>query len=92
MSRPSYKRAIQWLANNDDTSWVDGETEVDRYPSVTAALVVDLFDKTEEQVRNDVRRELRLLDAKDAQQSKILAETGLVDISELRLVDYVEDP
>jgi hypothetical protein len=48
-----YKDAIDWIAQNDDTTWVD----IPNDPiSVTGALVVDVFRKSGAQVRNDLRR------------------------------------
>lgn len=46
----SYKQAIQWLVDNDDTEWVVEEG----YLSVTACLVADLFDKDSIKVRIDL--------------------------------------
>lgn len=51
-----YKDAIQWIADNDDTEWVEEDAGTE---SVTAALVADLFSKTTEQVREDIKRALR---------------------------------
>lgn len=50
-----YADAIFWIAANDDTQWLDDEQSG---TSVTAALVADLFSKTDEQVRADIRREV----------------------------------
>ena len=50
----SYKQAIAWMVDNDDTEWAtNGDPG-----SVTAAIVADLFNKTDEQVRADVQRAL----------------------------------
>lgn len=57
--RPSFKAAIQWMADNDDTEWV-GETADDDGPiSVTAALVADLFGADHARVTESLRRALR---------------------------------
>lgn len=57
MARASYKTAIAWIVENDDTEWLDGEADTaDGTESVTAALVADLFEKTGEQVRKDLLR------------------------------------
>jgi hypothetical protein len=48
-----YKDAIYWIAENDDTEWVNDTNPI---ASVTAALVADLFDKTVEQVTKDLRK------------------------------------
>lgn len=55
MKRPGYREAIAWIANNDDTEWL-----LDEFGSisVTAALVADLFDVSEEKLRNDLNREI----------------------------------
>lgn len=45
----SYKQAIEWMVENDDTDWVLGDPQ-----SVTAALVADLFGKSDDQVRKDL--------------------------------------
>ena len=51
----SYRSAIEWMALNDDTEWVkDGEPDCGL--SVTAALVADLFGKTDEKVKRDLAR------------------------------------
>lgn len=52
-----YRAAIRWMADNDDTEWVKEQT--DPSPAVTAALVADIYDRTTEEVLNDLRRELR---------------------------------
>lgn len=41
--RASYPRAVQWLAYNDDCSWID---ERDDCLSVAACLVCGLWDKS----------------------------------------------
>lgn len=52
MKRASYRDAIQWLAGNDDTSWLD---EADGL-SIAAGLVADLFGVDAERVRRDATR------------------------------------
>lgn len=52
----SYKRAISWLACNDDNEWL---REAEPLLSVTASLVQDLWGKAEEQLRTDLISELR---------------------------------
>lgn len=60
MKRPGYREAIRWIVYNDDTEWVRAdEDEGDPMISVTAALVIDLFDVSEERFMADLRRELR---------------------------------
>lgn len=52
----SYKKAIRWLAGNDDNEWLRGETPM---VSVTASLVMDLWGKSETQLMKDITAELR---------------------------------
>ncbi len=57
MKRASYRDAINWIAYNDDTTWLDdvlGDGKI--CPSVTASLVADLFDVTPEKLIKDLRR------------------------------------
>jgi hypothetical protein len=65
MKRPSYRAAIEWIAENDDTTWLDPEewfTDIhgEREPpySVTAVLVADLFDVPPLRVAKDLQRKL----------------------------------
>lgn len=51
----SYKQAIAWMVENDDTEWVLGDPQ-----SVTAALVADLFGKDDDTVRRDLFKALQL--------------------------------
>ena len=51
-----YAAAIDWIAGNDDTEWVAEEEDC---PSVTAALVADIYGKTEAVVRADLIRALK---------------------------------
>jgi hypothetical protein len=48
-----YKDAIDWIAQNDDTTWIDTPNDP---ISVTGALVAVLFRKSDAQVRKDLRR------------------------------------
>jgi hypothetical protein len=54
--RPSYLKAIRWIALNDDTSWLDDEVGGEVIPSVTSSLVMDVFNKTEREIIRDLRR------------------------------------
>ncbi len=57
--RPSYRRALQWIADNDDNNnWLRTMTDEEMIPSVTACLVADLFGKTEEAMIRDLRKVL----------------------------------
>ena len=54
-----YADAIQWMADNDDTEWVDNDPNAGGGAlSVTASLVADVFGKTDDQVRADLKRAL----------------------------------
>ncbi len=55
MARPSYKMAIQWIAENDDTFFLESDDPI----SVTAAFVADLWNKTDQQVCTDIRKALK---------------------------------
>lgn len=48
----SYKAAVRWIAENDDTDWLDDNVGG---MSVTACMVSDLFDRNEETVTKDIR-------------------------------------
>ncbi len=54
--RVSYRAAVTWIAENDDTAWLDDDEPI---LSVTASMVADLFDKTEVQITGDLRRALK---------------------------------
>ena len=56
MKRASYREAIFWIANNDDTDWLDDQSPM---LSVTASLVMDLFAVSEERLIADIRREIK---------------------------------
>lgn len=57
-----YQDAINWIADNDDTEFVrDAETSSDYLLSVTATLVRDLWDKTDDEILRDLRKALRRL-------------------------------
>lgn len=50
-----YADAIRWIAENDDCDWLDSN---DGIISVTASMVSDLFNKSDEEVIKDLRREV----------------------------------
>lgn len=54
--RPGYREAVEWIAANDDCFWTD---EPEHGMSVTASMVRDLWDKTDEQVTKDITRKWR---------------------------------
>lgn len=55
-----YKDAIEWIALEDDTNFLD---DADNSPlSVTATMVRDLWNKTEQQVRKDILAALARLE------------------------------
>lgn len=55
MTRPSYKRALEWLALNDDCYWLRSSEPM---LSVATALVADLFSKDDETTRKDLIKAL----------------------------------
>lgn len=54
--RVSYRAAVAWIAEIDDTTWLDDEGPI---LSVTASMVAYLFDKTDGQIIGDLRRALK---------------------------------
>lgn len=57
----SYKAAIQWIAEEDDTDFLD-DVEDSEAMSVTGSMVADLFNKDHDTVRKDLRRALAKLE------------------------------
>lgn len=55
MRRPSYRAAIFWIAENDDTDCVNARP---LYPSVSMSLIADLFGVDDTRVISDVKRYL----------------------------------
>jgi hypothetical protein len=53
MARMGYRASLQWLLDNDDTEWLDSSPDM---PSVTCALVADIFGKDTETVTADLQR------------------------------------
>lgn len=82
MRRASYREAIQWIADNDDTEWLtdaeeaswdDGEYTLDNtVPSVTLCLVMDLFDVELHKAVTDLKKALdkRTMQAKPCRCGK----------------------
>ena len=61
--RPSYRRALCWLVCNDDCEWLaDPEPAI----SVTAAMVSDMFGKSDEVVIRDLRKMRAQINQEDA--------------------------
>ena len=56
--RASYRDAIDWITQNDDTEWLHDEGD-DLIPSVTACLVADVFGRTAEEVTTDLRKAMK---------------------------------
>jgi hypothetical protein len=52
----SYIAAIEWIAYNDDTEFLDGGEGYS--PSVTLCLVADIFGRTIEEAEKDLRAEM----------------------------------
>lgn len=55
----SYREAINWLANNDDCYWLGDRDISGPILSVAASLVRDLWNKQEEVLAKDLRKELK---------------------------------
>ena len=55
MKRASYREAIEWIACNDDTEFLDADDPA-MMISVTAALVRDIFGVEEVKLLRDLRR------------------------------------
>lgn len=55
MKRASYREAVAWIALNDDTEWLEDEKPM---ISVTVALVMDIFDVSEDKIVSDLRRKI----------------------------------
>jgi hypothetical protein len=53
MKRASYKTAVEWMAYNDDTTWLDEDEPI---ISVSAALVRDIFEVDDAKLFKDLRR------------------------------------
>ena len=62
MKRPSYREAVEWLALNDDTTWVEFSPESgDGSISVSGALACDLFGVEDSRLRKDLQAKLAIL-------------------------------
>lgn len=48
-----YRAALRWMLDNDDTEWLK---DTDPAISVTAAIVADIYDRTNDEVIVDLRR------------------------------------
>jgi hypothetical protein len=57
--RRSYRRALAWIVENDDTEWLAPDDDGQVIPSVTASLVADLFGHSDEKVARDLQREMK---------------------------------
>lgn len=53
VKRVGYREMLNWIAYNDDTCFLEDDDECGAM-SVTAVMLMHLFDKTEEQVRKDL--------------------------------------
>src|SRR5687767_8100100 len=57
MRRPGYREAVRWIAENDDTQWLEEpDPEGGYFYSVTCAMVADLFDKDQKEVAADISK------------------------------------
>jgi hypothetical protein len=55
MKPPSYKRAIAWIIDNDDTEWLKDEEPT---CSVTATFLADMFGLDDQRVTRDLKAAL----------------------------------
>ena len=53
----SYKRAISWIAHNEDLSYIDKAAEGRDAVPVTVAFCADMFGKEDTKVAQDVLKE-----------------------------------
>lgn len=58
MARPSYTTAIEWVASNDDCYWLGDYDNHGPILSVTAAMVRDLWDVSDDKLIYDLRKAL----------------------------------
>lgn len=57
---PSYKNAIDWIAQNDDCEWLgDCSSPQGVTLSISARFVRDLWFKDDERLVNDVKKALK---------------------------------
>ena len=61
MKRASYREAIRWIADNDDTEFMDKYAELGDavIESVTVSIVIDIFDVERARVLADLNRALK---------------------------------
>lgn len=58
MRRPGYREAVEWLAGNDACYWLGDYDAHGQMLSVSASMVCDLYDVTDEKLIADLRRTL----------------------------------
>lgn len=63
----AYPTAIRWIAQNDDTDWLDDENGS---PSVTLCLVADVFGRSVEEATADLRRAIDFERAEEARAAE----------------------
>jgi hypothetical protein len=59
MRRPGYHEAVAWLAANDDCHWLGDHDAHGPMLSVSASMVRDLFDVSDDRLLADLRNALR---------------------------------
>lgn len=59
MKRPGYREALEWLAGNDDCYWLGDYDGHGFILSVSASMVRDLWDVTDEKLLKDLRVALK---------------------------------
>lgn len=59
MRRPGYREAIEWLAGNDDCYWLGDYDALGPILSVSASMVRDLYDVTDDRLIADLKKALK---------------------------------
>lgn len=57
MKRLGYKQVVEWLAYNDDNSWLKdmGVWQAYCYPSIVASMVIDLYEVSIQKLGVDIK-------------------------------------
>lgn len=55
MRKPGYREAIAWLAGNDDCYWIGDHDGHGPMLSVSASMVRDLYDVTDDRLIADLK-------------------------------------
>lgn len=71
MRRPGYREAVEWIALNDDCEWLKDCDDYGPIISVSAAMIRDLFDVTDDRLFADIRRAVTRIEAQGRQRSTL---------------------